>query len=100
MTPSDVAVSVLATVALCVVTAALRPHAVRCPSGWRAGGVTPSGAFTCDLPHGCRDDYHPRGGWISHCDGMLSAQGSVYCTNGQEPIVGADGVTIACQARH
>ena len=72
----------------------------RCPRGWSLlEGVRPTGEFACFTPMdppGCGD----LEGANVPCKPPQRVSGRVYCTNGQQAIIGADGLTVGCQQRH
>ncbi len=88
ITVIESALFALITLAIIVITSIAEPRRVRCPSGWYAEGVRPSGATTCRRAP--INDITPPTGAI---DAL------VYCTGGSLPIV-IDHRTVGCNRRN
>ncbi len=80
------------TAVVLIVGIALHPTRVRCPTGWFAEGVRPSGSFQCSRP--------PPGGENDATTPPGRIGGRVWCTGGTVPVLADDGRTVGCMRYH
>ncbi len=82
MTSGEGVVFLLITFAVIAWCSVTRPSSVRCPDGFYAEGVRPSGETTCRRPTATAPGFGAR----------------IYCTGGAIPVVDdRDGRTVGCQ---
>lgn len=96
----DVACTIASLILWCAIFV-LHPTRAKCPTGWHANGIRPSGVFQC-MRRPIGDDHrNARGILIDDSvqpPGVLESQ--IYCTGGTVPILDDDGATVGCQSRH
>ena len=82
-------------VLLCIAFA--RPKTATCPQGWwLPEGLRRTGEFVC-RPQAIGGDDDVLTGRSTAIQPSGELHGRIYCTNGTEPIIRRDGVTVGCQ---
>ena len=78
----------LASIVLMLCAFVLRPDHARCPAGWYASGLHPSGEFKCLVaPTGDPEIDGWRGGPDATVEHPGWLRSRIYCTGGTHPIV-------------